>query len=83
MEQTQDLNISYSKSATKSLANIDAKLRERIIKGIKKLPSGDVKPLHNHTSAFRLRIGQYRILFCQKDNYINIDEVLPRGSAYN
>ena len=83
VKRNLQMEIKYSKNAIKNLSKMESKLRERIIKAIKILPNGDIIPLHNHNSAFRLRIGQYRVMFCQYENSIHIDEVLPRGSAYN
>ena len=77
------MKTTLSKKALKNLSKLDKRTSKRIVDAIKKLPDGHVIPLHNHASAFRLRVGDFRILFCQRNEEIYIDDVLPRGSAYN
>ncbi len=76
------MRVIYSKSAIKSIASIPNVARERIRVGIEKLPTGDVKKLKGFSSAYRLRIGDYRILFDWSEDLISITNILPRGSAY-
>jgi len=75
------MKIVISKSAKKALEQLDAPTKQRIKKGIYKLPDGDVKKLQGYTNAYRLRIGDYRILYDFSDK-IEITNILPRGSAY-
>jgi mRNA interferase RelE/StbE len=42
---------------------------------------GDIKTLSG-LHGFRLRIGDYRILFDIKDSVIVVSEIIPRGEAY-
>ena len=76
------VDIIYSKQAMKALNGLDKPTRARIIAGIYKLPAGDIKKLKGYTAAFRLRVGDYRILFKMSPGEIRISEVLPHGSAY-
>ena len=57
----------------------------RIIKAINQLPLGDVKKLQGNTEDYRLRVGDYRIIFSKDDEIliILIIEIAPRGEVYN
>ena len=76
------MEISLSKTAAKALKGLDKPTQKRILSGIYKLPSGDVKKLKGYTAAFRLRIGDYRVLFEMSAGEIYISDILPRGEAY-
>ena len=77
------MNIKYSKIAIKYIEKLDKNIRERILRAIEILPSGDVKQLKELNSEYRLRVGTYRVLFSINGDTIEIDKVAPRGSAYN
>ena len=72
----------FSKSSKKALERLDTFTKQRIRKGIYKLPDGDVKRLQGFTNLYRLRIGDWRIIFTMTSTEIYIEDVLPRGSAY-
>lgn len=76
------LNIQITKSAVKSLKRLDKQTRERIKDGIYKLPSGDIKKLQGYDNYYRLRVGDYRIIYKSDGNTIIISDILPRGAAY-
>jgi mRNA interferase RelE/StbE len=44
--------------------------------------AGDVKPLTNFTPEYRLRVGDYRVLFEVEANEVVIYRVLHRKDAY-
>lgn len=44
--------------------------------------SGDVKRLTNHTPEYRLRVGDYRVLFDVVDDKIIVYRVKHRKDAY-
>ena len=75
------MNISYSKPAIKAIGHIDSPMKQRIKAAIENLPDGDVKKLKGFTVAYRLRVGDYRVLF-DMDTDITITNILPRGDAY-
>ena len=75
-------NITLSKSAAKSLVALDKPTQARIVAGIRKLPAGDIKKLKGYTAAFRLRIGDYRVIFEMSAVDIYVSDILPRGEAY-
>ena len=76
------IEIKYSKKAGKTLKSMDIPLKERIEKGINALPKGDVKRLQGYTSTFRLRVGDFRVLFSMEYDIIMVKAILPRGQAY-
>jgi mRNA interferase RelE/StbE len=76
------MNITYAKQAVKALLRLDVPTRQRIRQGIEKLPDGDVKRLKGYTDLYRLRIGDWRVLFTMIANNISVEDVLPRGDAY-
>ena len=71
----------YSKQAAKAISRVNNPFKQSIKEAIEKLPAGDVKKLQGYKNAYRLRVGDYRILF-DMDDEIEITDVLPRGSAY-
>jgi mRNA interferase RelE/StbE len=44
-------------------------------------PIGDVKKLKDK-KGYRLRVGDYRILFDRIGNHLIVDEITTRGQAY-
>lgn len=66
----------------KQIKALDRATKERIQARINILPIGDIKKLKGHTNSFRLRVGDYRVLFELDGNIIFITAVLPRGEAY-
>ncbi len=76
------LDFSITKNAIKMMKRLDEDTRNRILNGIYKLPCGDVKRLHGYTDYFRLRIGNYRVIYTCKLNTVTIVAVLPRGDVY-
>jgi len=61
-----------SKRAEKTLNKIDRISRERIEKGLEKIPIGDIIKLEGSDVLHRLRIGDWRIVFFYED--VKIDE---------
>ena len=76
------MEITLSKKAAKMLAGLDKQIQARIVASIYKLPEGDIKKLKGYTAVFRLRVGDYRILFEMEPGIIRIDSILPRRDAY-
>ena len=77
------MEIMITKNAEKSLKRLDVATRNRIIKAIKNLPYGDIKRLQGlKDEVYRLRVGNYRIIYMIRGNTAFINEVLPRGSVY-
>ena len=78
------MKFDFSNNAMKAIGKLDANMAGRIFKGIMGLPDrGDIKPLEgNHAGQFRLRIGDWRIIFTVENNIVLIGYILPRGEAY-
>ena len=68
--------------AAKHILLLDKSTKKRLKVAIEKLPFGDVKKLKGYTNEYRLRVGNYRVLFSLEDDIITIKDVLPRGEAY-
>lgn len=78
--------IEFKKRAVKDLKKIpktDAIKLLSKINELKKELKGDVKKLTNHTPEYRLRVGNFRILFEINGNRIIIYKVRHRKRAYN
>jgi len=75
------MQIEYSKQAVKAINKINNPFKKNIKEAIEKLPDGDVKKLKGYSNAYRLRVGDYRILF-DMNGKIEITNILPRGEAY-
>ena len=77
------MEVYFTKNAEKALKKLDKIQKIRIVDAIRKLPCGDIKRLQGmNEPVFRLRVGDYRIIYIIRDNIIYINDVLPRGSAY-
>ncbi|MGC8544578.1 type II toxin-antitoxin system RelE family toxin [Athalassotoga sp.] len=75
--------IYWHKKAMKHFEMIPRDYQLKIDVAVEKLPDGDVKPLHGkYADFFRLRVGDYRVIFEKKENDIFVLEVLPRGKVY-
>ena len=76
------MRIIITKTAQKQIKLLDRNAKERIKKAILELPNGDVGKLKGYKSKYRLRVGDYRILYDQTGNDVEIRAILPRGEAY-
>lgn len=74
--------IVYSKDALKFLRKQDAVTRKRITSAIGKLPRfGDIKKLQG-SKRYRLRVGDYRVIFDVSGIIIDIIDIGNRGQIY-
>ena len=80
------MKINVRKSAIKDLKQIPPKEKVKIhskILELKEFPNiPNVKKLTNFEPAYRLRVGDYRILFDQTGDRIEIGRVLHRKDSY-
>ncbi len=76
--------IKYEKRCLKYLKKLDRNTQLRIIKAINTLPDGDVKKLQGEINNYRLRVGDFRVIFSKDDKQliILIIEIGPRGDVY-
>ena len=73
--------IRYSKQAKKFLAKQESTVRRRIETAIQALPVGDVKKMKGQP-YFRLRVGDFRILFDRDGAVILVVKIDNRGQVY-
>ena len=74
-------HIIYSKKALKFLQKQSPETQKRILDAIAKLPAGDIKKMQGRL-GYRLRLGNYRVLFDQNGNIIDIIDIGNRGQVY-
>ncbi len=77
------LQIEYKKKAVKYINSCDKDTKKRLKEAIEKLPFGDIKKLTGLENEYRLRVGGMRVLFTKENDVITINNILPRGQAYN
>lgn len=81
------LEIGYRKQAAKALAAMPAKRAASIVAKIESLARDprrrdlDVKALHGQP-GFRLRVGDFRVIYKIESDRIVVDWIGPRGGAY-
>ena len=77
--------IEFDKRAIKFISKQPKPQRERLFKAISILPlSGDIKAMQGHPGYFRLRVGDYRVIYTVANNVliVRIIEVGNRGDIY-
>ncbi len=77
--------IQFKSNVRKDLKKIDKKFLDKIFDSISKLENnleGDVKKLTNFIPEYRLRIGDYRVLFEIENNHVTIYKIVHRKEAY-
>ncbi len=75
------MDIHFSKQSIKFLKKQDSITRKRILKAIYDLPAGDVRKLQGH-NGYRLRVGDFRIIFDKDGNILYIERIDNRGQVY-
>jgi mRNA interferase RelE/StbE len=76
--------ITITKRAEKFIKKQDKSTQKRILKAIIELPKGDIKRLKGIDGIYRLRVGDFRILFEKNDEelIIIVVDVGNRGEIY-
>jgi mRNA interferase RelE/StbE len=81
-----EMEVKLTHKAQKQLDRLNEPLLGRVIKGLEGLalvpPEGDIKSLQGQSGINRLRVGDYRVLFYEKDNRRYIFKITPRGETY-
>ena len=79
------MNVAISPRAAKFLKRLNEPQKGRIINALEQLakepPQGDIKSLAGR-DGYRLRVGDYRVLFDIIDNEIAVHEIGSRGQIY-
>lgn len=76
--------INIKKKAQKFIDKQDKTQQLRLYKAIYNLPNGDIKQLKGYNTIYRLRVGEYRIIFEWVNNeiIINVTDADNRGDIY-
>lgn len=83
-----EFNVLVEKRATKQLNELEPNIRSRVTEALNELRKGfsarlDVKKMKGYRNHYRVRVGEYRILFeTRQGKTIVVYAVLPRGKAY-
>ena len=80
-----DYILTLKRRAIKDLESIPHQDRMRIIERMEAMQedlAGDVKKLTNHTPEYRMRCGNWRVLFEVEGDQIVVYRVLNRKEAY-
>ena len=79
----ENMNIQYSKRSVKAINGMDKPTKHRIRFAIEAIPNGDIKPLKGLDGSYRLRVGDWRIIFSYPDdNTVLVEKIAPRGEVY-
>ena len=77
------MKIEFSNRAAKAISRMDTTIKNRVRQGIQNIPQGDIKPFKSAPGSYRLRIGNWRIIFSyQGADTILIEDIGPRGQVY-
>lgn len=77
--------IEFKPRSIKDLAKLALKDRAKILTRIEQLQinlSGDIKKLSNFTPEYRLRVGDYRVLFELQEKTVMIYRIAHRREIY-
>jgi len=77
------MRIDLSKPAKKFILRLTEKEQKRVLNAIYKLPAGNVIPLKGRNGEFRLRLGDWRVVFEYRErDFIFVVGIDNRGDAY-
>ena len=80
-----------SQTFSKQFKRLSANIQSKIKKGLKELekdpreprPGANIQPLTDtKPPKHRLRVGEYRIIYCIEDQTVKVIEVFKRGRGY-
>ena len=80
-----EYDLRFGNRALKDLRRLDKHLSKRIIDRIEVMASdfrGDIKKLTDHSPEYRLRVGEFRVLFDIEDSAIIVQRIVNRREAY-
>ena len=75
------MEIRDSKQAIKFLSKQEQSVRRRIKEAIENLPDGDVVKMRGQP-YYRLRVGNFRVLFTRDGHIIAVTKIENRGQVY-
>ena len=77
--------VQFKPRAVRDIARLPSRVQARLLARIEEMSNdlkGDVKRLTNSTSEYRLRVGDYRVLFEVEEKTIIIYRIRHRREAY-
>ena len=84
-------HVTVSETFQKQYSNVDKKLQKRIKEKLQNLKSdpfssrsgADILPVKGtNPQKYRVRVGDYRIIYCVEKDTIKVIEMFPRGKGY-
>ena len=78
--------IDFDKKALKFIMKLPQDVKTRIFSAIKKLPvEGDIKTIKGYKGFYRLRVGDYRIIYTIDNDrlIVSVVDAGNRGQIYN
>ena len=81
-----EYTVEFKPRAIKDLESLSTENISRVlakIEGLKDDLAGDVKRLTNFTPEYRLRVGDYRVLFEIEEDVVVIYRIKHRSKAYS
>jgi mRNA interferase RelE/StbE len=78
-------DVRFKPRAVRDIERLPSQIQARILARIEEMSDdlkGDVKPLTNYTPEYRLRVGDYRVLFEVEEKTIVIYRIRHRREAY-
>jgi len=80
------MRVEVTRSALKDLKRINDPYRQKIKEAVNKLQSfpdlPQIKQLTNHVPKYRMRVGDYRILFDVERDLLTVARILHRQESY-
>ena len=77
------MNVDLAPKAAKYLKGMNEPGKGRIVRALEKLPQGDVVTLQGAQGLYRLRVGDWRIVFSYPtQESILVEQIGPRGGIY-
>lgn len=77
------MTITLKKPAVKFLRRLPEADKRRLLEAIGQLPhTGDIQPLQRKRGVFRLRVGDFRVLFTVTGERVAVLNVGNRGEIY-
>jgi mRNA interferase RelE/StbE len=80
------MTVVLDKQPTNYLYRLNEPGYSRILDALEDLtddpPGGDIRKLRGEETAYRLKVGGYRILFKVKESCIAVYKIAPRGQVY-
>jgi mRNA interferase RelE/StbE len=83
--QSLRYNVQFKPRAVKDIEGLPSRIQAQILARIEEMSNdlkGDVRRLTNFTPEYRLRVGDYRVLFEVEESAIVIYRVRHRREAY-